>query len=134
MDKKHVDELSLECSMCNNSGIDSQIELDRNQIFRLSRKTFLPQYDKSKPKQFCIHVMASSPSQWRVCCFPLLCFCIYLIFPSHVPAKKLENMVGEKLPISLIKLSISGCPLLQKRCRTKHHSTWPKISHIRDIK
>ncbi|TKY63579.1 putative disease resistance protein [Spatholobus suberectus] len=48
--------------------------------------------------------------------------------------QKLENMVGERLPVSLIKLTIKGCPLLQKRCRTKHRQIWPKISHIRGIK
>ncbi|TKY63574.1 putative disease resistance RPP13 protein 1 [Spatholobus suberectus] len=47
--------------------------------------------------------------------------------------QKLENMVGERLPVSLIKLTIKGCPLLQKRCRTKHRQIWPKISHIRGI-
>ncbi|KAK7327826.1 hypothetical protein VNO77_21918 [Canavalia gladiata] len=30
---------------------------------------------------------------------------------------KLENMVGERLPASLIKLEIKGCPLLQERAR-----------------
>ncbi|TKY63576.1 putative disease resistance RPP13 protein 1 [Spatholobus suberectus] len=48
--------------------------------------------------------------------------------------QKLENMVGERLPVSLIKLIIRECPLLQKRCRTKHRQIWPKISHIRGIK
>ncbi|XP_028224368.1 putative disease resistance protein At3g14460 [Glycine soja] len=46
----------------------------------------------------------------------------------------LENMVGERLPVSLIKLTIGGCPLLEKQCRRKHPQIWPKISHIRDIK
>ncbi|KAG4393228.1 hypothetical protein GLYMA_03G043625v4 [Glycine max] len=46
----------------------------------------------------------------------------------------LENMVGERLPVSLIKLTISGCPLLEKQCRRKHPQIWPKISHIRHIK
>ncbi|KAK7327799.1 hypothetical protein VNO77_21890 [Canavalia gladiata] len=36
---------------------------------------------------------------------------------------KLENMVGERLPASLIKLQIYGCPLLQERIRWAHHST-----------
>ncbi|KAL2336474.1 hypothetical protein Fmac_010920 [Flemingia macrophylla] len=48
--------------------------------------------------------------------------------------QKLENMVGEKLPESLIQLSINECPLLQKRCSTKHSQIWPKISHIRGVK
>ncbi|KAK7327803.1 hypothetical protein VNO77_21894 [Canavalia gladiata] len=47
---------------------------------------------------------------------------------------KLENMLGERLPASLIKLQIYGCPLLQERCRMKHLQIWPKISHIRGIK
>ncbi|KAK7327801.1 hypothetical protein VNO77_21892 [Canavalia gladiata] len=47
---------------------------------------------------------------------------------------KLENMLGERLPASLIKLQISGCPLLQERFRMKHLKIWPKISHIRGIK
>ncbi|KAL5133225.1 putative disease resistance RPP13-like protein 1 [Glycine soja] len=46
----------------------------------------------------------------------------------------LENMVGERLPVSLIKLTIRGCPLLEKQCRRKHPQIWPKISHIRHIK
>ncbi|XP_061354139.1 putative disease resistance protein At3g14460 isoform X2 [Gastrolobium bilobum] len=43
---------------------------------------------------------------------------------------KLENMAGERLPPSLIKLEIEGCPLLEERCNTKHPLIWPKISHI----
>ncbi|KAG5071110.1 hypothetical protein AAZX31_03G040900 [Glycine max] len=45
----------------------------------------------------------------------------------------LENMVGERLPVSLIKLTIERCPLLEKQCRRKHPQIWPKISHIRHI-
>ena len=45
----------------------------------------------------------------------------------------LENMVGERLPDSLIKLTIWECPLLEKRCRMKHPQIWPKISHIPGI-
>ncbi|XP_017441717.2 putative disease resistance RPP13-like protein 1 [Vigna angularis] len=47
--------------------------------------------------------------------------------------KKLANIVGERLPISLIKLSINRCPLLQKRCHIKDRKIWPKISHVRGI-
>ncbi|KAL2658550.1 hypothetical protein GLYMA_03G039300v4 [Glycine max] len=46
----------------------------------------------------------------------------------------LENMAGERLPVSLIKLTIMGCPLLEKRCRMKHPQIWPKICHIPGIK
>ncbi|XP_020215714.1 putative disease resistance protein At3g14460 [Cajanus cajan] len=46
--------------------------------------------------------------------------------------QKLENMAGERLPLSLIKLQIISCPLLQKR--VKHRQIWPKISHIPGIK
>ncbi|KAK7303306.1 hypothetical protein RJT34_14209 [Clitoria ternatea] len=46
---------------------------------------------------------------------------------------KLENMVGERLPASLIKLEIWKCPLLEERCQTKHPHIWPKISHIQGI-
>nr|KYP32068.1 Putative disease resistance protein At3g14460 family [Cajanus cajan] len=42
--------------------------------------------------------------------------------------QKLENMTGERLPLSLIKLEIIFCPLLQKGM--KHSQIWPKISHI----
>ncbi|KAG4393206.1 hypothetical protein GLYMA_03G038800v4 [Glycine max] len=45
----------------------------------------------------------------------------------------LENMVGERLPDSLIKLTIESCPLLEKRCRMKHPQIWPKICHIPGI-
>jgi hypothetical protein len=47
---------------------------------------------------------------------------------------QLENMEGERLPASLLKLQIYCCPLLGERCRTKHPQIWPKISHIPDIK
>ena len=47
---------------------------------------------------------------------------------------KLENMAGESLPFSLIKLTIWECPLLEKRCRMKHPQIWPKICHIPGIK
>ncbi|XP_015951248.1 putative disease resistance RPP13-like protein 1 [Arachis duranensis] len=43
---------------------------------------------------------------------------------------KLENMEGEKLPASLIKLSIYRSPLLGNRCQKKDPQLWPKISHI----
>ncbi|KAJ1437065.1 Virus X resistance protein-like, coiled-coil domain [Sesbania bispinosa] len=46
---------------------------------------------------------------------------------------KLENMVGERLPSSLIKLDISQSPLLEERCNIKHPQIWPKISHIPGI-
>ncbi|KAH1068484.1 hypothetical protein GYH30_006162 [Glycine max] len=45
----------------------------------------------------------------------------------------LENMVGERLPDSLIKLTIKSCALLKKRCRKKHPQIWPKICHIPGI-
>ncbi|XP_058771515.1 putative disease resistance RPP13-like protein 1 [Vicia villosa] len=46
---------------------------------------------------------------------------------------KLENMVGDRLPASLMKLQIFGCPLLEERCLKKHSQIWPKISDIRCI-
>ncbi|QCE03254.1 disease resistance protein RPM1 [Vigna unguiculata] len=48
--------------------------------------------------------------------------------------KKLENIAGERLPVSLLKLSIGGCPLLQKLCHKKDRQIWPKICHVRGIK
>ncbi|XP_057742853.1 putative disease resistance protein At3g14460 [Arachis stenosperma] len=47
---------------------------------------------------------------------------------------KLENMEGEMLPASLIKLSVYESPLLGNRCEKKDPQLWPKISHIRAIK
>ncbi|XP_057742149.1 putative disease resistance RPP13-like protein 1 [Arachis stenosperma] len=44
--------------------------------------------------------------------------------------RKLQNMEGDKLPASLIRLSINGSPLLGKRCQKKDPQLWPKISHI----
>ncbi|RYQ86426.1 hypothetical protein Ahy_B10g106094 isoform A [Arachis hypogaea] len=41
----------------------------------------------------------------------------------------LENIDGEKLPASLLRLSISESPL-GKRCEMKDPQVWPKISHI----
>ncbi|KAL2337860.1 hypothetical protein Fmac_012306 [Flemingia macrophylla] len=43
-----------------------------------------------------------------------------------IECQKLENMTGDKLPESLIKLEIGSCPLLQKRM--KHHQIWTHIS------
>ncbi|XP_058754768.1 putative disease resistance RPP13-like protein 1 isoform X2 [Vicia villosa] len=43
---------------------------------------------------------------------------------------KLENIVGERLPASLIELNISACPLLKEQHRMKY----PQISHIPGIK
>ena len=47
--------------------------------------------------------------------------------------KRLENIVGERLPVSLTKLIIDECPLLQKRCHRKDRQIWPKICHVRGI-
>ncbi|XP_020970458.1 putative disease resistance RPP13-like protein 1 [Arachis ipaensis] len=41
----------------------------------------------------------------------------------------MENIDGEKLPSSLLRLSIYGSPL-GKRCEKKDPQVWPKISHI----
>ncbi|XP_025661870.1 putative disease resistance RPP13-like protein 1 [Arachis hypogaea] len=46
---------------------------------------------------------------------------------------KLENIEGEKLPASLIRLTIVRSPLLSKRCEMKDPQLWPKISHIPGI-
>ncbi|BAT97586.1 hypothetical protein LR48_Vigan11g092100 [Vigna angularis] len=48
--------------------------------------------------------------------------------------QKLENIAGEKLPLSLIKLIIYQCPLLKQRCHKKDRQIWPKICHVRGIK
>jgi len=45
--------------------------------------------------------------------------------------EKLKNIGGESLPVSLMKLSINGCPLLQERCHKKDCEIWPKICHVR---
>ncbi|MED6136357.1 hypothetical protein PIB30_055435 [Stylosanthes scabra] len=47
---------------------------------------------------------------------------------------KLENIDGEKLPASLIRLTITHTPLLGKRCEMKDPQIWPKISHIQGIR
>ncbi|QHO22272.1 Putative disease resistance protein [Arachis hypogaea] len=47
--------------------------------------------------------------------------------------RKLENIAGEKLPSSLLRLEIEGCRLLAQRCKQKHEQIWPKISHIPTI-
>ncbi|XP_025636810.2 putative disease resistance RPP13-like protein 1 isoform X1 [Arachis hypogaea] len=46
---------------------------------------------------------------------------------------KLENMEGEKLPPSLLRLEVYSCDLLGKHCKNKHQLIWPKISHIPTI-
>ncbi|MED6208133.1 hypothetical protein PIB30_042311 [Stylosanthes scabra] len=46
---------------------------------------------------------------------------------------KLENIEGEMLPASLLRLTISYSPLLGKRCEMKDPQVWPKVSHIQGI-
>ncbi|XP_027338378.1 putative disease resistance RPP13-like protein 1 [Abrus precatorius] len=46
---------------------------------------------------------------------------------------KLKNMVGKRLPPSLVKLDIYGSPLLEERCKKKHPQIWKRISHISGI-
>ncbi|RYR23902.1 hypothetical protein Ahy_B02g057390 [Arachis hypogaea] len=46
---------------------------------------------------------------------------------------KLENMEGEKLPPSLLRLKIEYSGLLGEHCENKHQLIWPKISHIPTI-
>ncbi|KAL4393006.1 hypothetical protein AHAS_Ahas02G0008800 [Arachis hypogaea] len=46
---------------------------------------------------------------------------------------KLENMEGEKLPPSLLRLKLYYCGLLGEHCKKKHQLIWPKISHIQTI-
>ncbi|XP_027338386.1 putative disease resistance RPP13-like protein 1 [Abrus precatorius] len=46
---------------------------------------------------------------------------------------KLNNMVGERLPLSLIKLEIDRSPLLAELCEKKHPQIWDRISHISGI-
>jgi len=48
--------------------------------------------------------------------------------------EKLQNIAGERLPVSLIKLIIVGSPLLQTRCHSKDREIWSKICHVRGIK
>ncbi|XP_027338377.1 putative disease resistance RPP13-like protein 1 [Abrus precatorius] len=47
---------------------------------------------------------------------------------------KLNNMVGERLPPSLIKLEIYDSPMLGKLCKKKHPQIWDRISHISGIR
>ncbi|MED6206330.1 hypothetical protein PIB30_025706 [Stylosanthes scabra] len=49
----------------------------------------------------------------------------------HCP--KLESIDGEKLPASLIRLTIIQTPSLGERCQMKDPQIWPKISHIPSI-
>ncbi|KAM6570822.1 hypothetical protein CsatB_018807 [Cannabis sativa] len=46
--------------------------------------------------------------------------------------ERLWCLPKEGLPNSLTKLSISGCPLVQKRCENGGED-WPKIQHITDV-
>ncbi|RYR23813.1 hypothetical protein Ahy_B02g057308 [Arachis hypogaea] len=50
-----------------------------------------------------------------------------------VGCEKLENMEGEKLPPSLLRLEVDFCDLLGEHCKNKHQLIWPKISHIPTI-
>ncbi|KAJ9174464.1 hypothetical protein P3X46_013103 [Hevea brasiliensis] len=47
---------------------------------------------------------------------------------SHCP--KLLSFPDEGLPISLLQLYISGCPLLKQRCKKYKGREWFKIAHI----
>ncbi|XP_015946896.2 putative disease resistance RPP13-like protein 1 [Arachis duranensis] len=49
---------------------------------------------------------------------------------SIVFCSNMENIDGEKLPASLLRLIIYESPLLGKRCEMKDPQVWPKISHI----
>ncbi|XP_022640529.1 putative disease resistance protein At3g14460 [Vigna radiata var. radiata] len=51
-----------------------------------------------------------------------------------VKCQKLENIAGEKLPLSLKELNMCECPLLKQRCHKKDRQMWPKICHVRRIK
>ncbi|XP_057744568.1 putative disease resistance protein At3g14460 [Arachis stenosperma] len=46
---------------------------------------------------------------------------------------QLKNMEGEKLPPSLLLLTMEYCGLLGVLCMDKHQQIWPKISHIPTI-
>ncbi|KAK8299366.1 hypothetical protein V6Z11_D05G318200 [Gossypium hirsutum] len=43
---------------------------------------------------------------------------------------KLQSMPSNMLPPSLSRLSICGCPLLEKRCKKEEGKDWANISHI----
>ncbi|MED6106116.1 hypothetical protein PIB30_002009 [Stylosanthes scabra] len=53
---------------------------------------------------------------------------------SIVDCPQLENIQGEMLPASLLRLTINFSPLLGKRCQMKDSQLWPKLSHIQDIR
>ncbi|XP_057741729.1 putative disease resistance protein At3g14460 [Arachis stenosperma] len=60
--------------------------------------------------------------------------CLTSLQQLHISyCEKLENMVGEKLPSSLLLLQIKNCDLLGEHCKNKHQHIWPKLSHIPTI-
>ncbi|KAH7527964.1 hypothetical protein FEM48_Zijuj05G0021800 [Ziziphus jujuba var. spinosa] len=44
--------------------------------------------------------------------------------------EKLESFPKGGFPLSLLKLQISGCPLLHEQCRSNKGRLWPLIAHI----
>ncbi|KAG4393203.1 hypothetical protein GLYMA_03G037000v4 [Glycine max] len=83
------------------------------------------------PSLTCLFLYGFSNLEMLDCTGLLHLTSLQILYIGNCPL--LENMAGESLPVSLIKLTILECPLLEKQCRMKHPQIWPKICHIPGI-
>ncbi|QCE03674.1 hypothetical protein DEO72_LG8g1699 [Vigna unguiculata] len=154
LNKKYINTLDLRWSLCNDSNIDFEIELDvlgklqphqdlkslrikgyNGTRFPIWMDNLSYRYIKSLHLKNCnnccmLPSLGQLPSLKHILISEMNS--VQTLFIKN--CKKLENIAGERLPVSLVKLIIEECPLLQRRCHVKDRQVWPKICHVRGIK